>query len=99
MSLRAPKDTIESLRLTLQRLEQTADSSNDPEASAELKRILLLRIATLEALEALKASATSSPSAKPSPTAPASTSELPQQVVTSAPDTPNAIPAKDSNAA
>ncbi len=99
MSLRAPKDTIESLRLTLQRLEQTADSSHDPEASAELKRILLLRIATLEALEALKAGDPSQPPAKPSPTVPASTSELPQQVVAPAPDTPNAIPAKDSNAA
>lgn len=57
MSLRAPKDTIQSLRLMLQRLEQTADPDSDREARAELKRLLLSRIANLEALELLRVEA------------------------------------------
>ena len=61
MSLRAPKDTAESLRLTLQKLEQAADPAHDAAARAELKRILLMRIADLEALEALKAAAKNDP--------------------------------------
>jgi hypothetical protein len=99
VSLRAPKDTIDSLRLTLQRFEQTSDAAHDPEARIELKRILLLRIATLEALEALKAGASSQEAAPPLPAAPAPPPELPQQLVTRASDTSEVIPAKDSNAA
>jgi hypothetical protein len=57
LSLRAPKDTIESLQVMLQRLEQSSDPSTDPEARAELKRILLSRIANLEALEVLRVEA------------------------------------------
>jgi hypothetical protein len=63
VSLRAPKDTVESLRLTLQRLEQFSDPAHDAEAKAQLKRILMIRIANLEALEALRAE-TLGPAAK-----------------------------------
>jgi hypothetical protein len=53
MSLRAPRETIESLRLTLATLEQSADPSGDAQVIAELKRILLARIADLEAVTAV----------------------------------------------
>ena len=43
---------IASLRLTLEKLEQNFDSLEDEPAMSELKRILLLQIADLEALEA-----------------------------------------------
>lgn len=97
MSLRAPKDTIESLRLTLQRLEQTSDAAQDPEARAELRRILLLRIANLEALEALKSGTAQEAleiprPAPPSPVAP----PLPPQVITS--DSPAALGATPPDA-
>lgn len=62
MSLRAPKHTIQSLQLILQRLEQIADPDPDPAARAELKHILLSRIANLEALEVLRAEAPKSAS-------------------------------------
>ena len=62
MSLRAPKSTIQSLQLMLQRLEQIADPDPDPEARVELKRILLSRIANLEALEVLRVEALKSAS-------------------------------------
>lgn len=53
MSLRPSPQTIESLRLTLQNLEQNADPNSDPQELAELKGILLKRIADLEVLDAL----------------------------------------------
>jgi len=55
MPLHAPRETIESLRLTLESLEQEADPAADAQDVAEFKRILLTRIADLEALEALNA--------------------------------------------
>jgi hypothetical protein len=62
LSLRAPKDTIQSLQVLLQRLEQSSDPATDPEARAELKHILLSRIANLEALEVLRVEALESAS-------------------------------------
>jgi hypothetical protein len=50
---RAPRETLESLRVTLHRLEQTTDSASDGQDVAELKQILLNRIAELETLNAL----------------------------------------------
>jgi hypothetical protein len=52
---RPTRDTIESLRLTLERVEQSIDPSADAQEIAELKRILLARIADLEAVTALEA--------------------------------------------
>ena len=50
----SPRETIESLRLTLQRLEQTGARTSDPDGVAALKRILRKRIADLEMLDALR---------------------------------------------
>lgn len=47
--------TIESLRLTLQKLEHTREAQYSPEAFAELKRIVLNRVAELELAETLQA--------------------------------------------
>lgn len=55
MSLRPSPQTLESLRHTLQNLEQSADPTSDPQELAELKGILLRRIADLELLNALSA--------------------------------------------
>lgn len=52
------KETLESLSITLQKLEQTSDPASDEHAVAEPKRILLGRIADLEALNALQSPAT-----------------------------------------
>ena len=92
MSLRAPKDTVESLRLMLQRFEQSADPTQDPADRAELRRLLMLRIANLEALEALKADTLESKS-KPDAGEPARTTLLPENL----PSVPEALtsPAKD----
>jgi hypothetical protein len=49
MGPRPTSEVIENLRITLQKLEQNFDSSEDEPAVAELKRILLIRIADLEA--------------------------------------------------
>jgi len=90
VSLRAPKDTIESLRLTLQRFEQSSEPEQDQEARAEIKRILLVKIANLEALEALKAGAAqaSAENPRPSPPSPGPAAlPLPPQIIAgSAPD-------------
>jgi hypothetical protein len=51
MSLRPTAETIESLRITLKKLEENFVSVEDEPAMGELKHILLLRIAELEALE------------------------------------------------
>jgi len=61
MSLRPTSQTLESLRLTLQNLEQSADSTSDPQELAELKGILLRRIADLELLDALSSQSAASP--------------------------------------
>ena len=55
MSLRGARETVESLRITLQKLEQSTEGTSDPSELAELKRILLARIADLEAVDALSA--------------------------------------------
>jgi len=54
MTLRPTREAIENLRLTLQTLEQNFESVDDEPAMAEFKRILLSRIADLEAAEALE---------------------------------------------
>lgn len=51
MSLRPTAETIVSLRITLTKLEENFVSLEDEPAMGELKHILLLRIAELEALE------------------------------------------------
>ena len=53
MAPRPKKDTLESLRVTLQQLEQTADPARDADSMAQLKRVLVNRIADLELLETL----------------------------------------------
>lgn len=47
--------TLESLRATLQKLEQSDAPAEDPQSFSELKRILLSRIADLELAQALEA--------------------------------------------
>jgi hypothetical protein len=54
---RPTHETLESLRLTLLKIEQNAEPEQDAEALAELKRILLQRIAQLEAVEAIESAA------------------------------------------
>ena len=54
MAPRSSKETLESLRVTLQKLEQTTDSPSNGQDVAELKQILLNRIAELEALSAMQ---------------------------------------------
>lgn len=53
MTARSAQETLESLRITLQKLEQTSDPASNREDVAELKQILLNRIAELETLQAL----------------------------------------------
>lgn len=57
MVLRAASQLIQSLRVTLQKIEENCANPEDEPVIAELKRILLLRIADIEAIEALKAEA------------------------------------------
>ena len=54
MTVRSSRETLESLRVTLQKLEQTTDATADGRDVAELQQILLNRIAELEALNALQ---------------------------------------------
>lgn len=54
--LRSPRDTVQSLRLMLDQLQQSPEADGDAESKAELKRILLTRIAELEAEQAAAAS-------------------------------------------
>jgi hypothetical protein len=61
MPLRSVPNTIEALRLTLLRLEQTTNSAQDSAHLAELKRILLHRIASLEAVEAIESTTAATP--------------------------------------
>jgi len=55
MSPHAPRETIEYLRLTLGSLENETSPNADARALAELKQILLARIADLEVVDALNA--------------------------------------------
>jgi hypothetical protein len=53
--LRRPTpESLESLRLTLQKLEQTDDPGNDGASISELKRVVLNRIADLELAKKLE---------------------------------------------
>jgi hypothetical protein len=54
MGLRPTREVIENLRLTLQTLEQNFESVDDEPSMAEFKRIVLSRIADLEAAEAVE---------------------------------------------
>ena len=56
MPLRSVPNTIEALRLTLFKLEQAGDPAPDSAHFAQLKDILLNRIAELEAVDALASS-------------------------------------------
>jgi hypothetical protein len=51
---RPTSELIQSLRVTLQKLEENFASPEDQPVVAELKRILLLRIADIEAIDALQ---------------------------------------------
>lgn len=53
MPPRLSLDTLESLHLTLHKLEQASSSVEDQQAMADLKRIILNRIGELEVLQAL----------------------------------------------
>jgi hypothetical protein len=77
MALRSTKETLESLRVTLQKLEQTTDSPSNGQDIAELKQILLNRIAELEALSAIEPAAVESAPSAPSdlPSLPVATDE------------------------
>ena len=95
MSTRPSRETLESLRLTLQKLEQTADPTSDAQAVAELKRIIVKRIADLEMLDALDSqSSVSTPSDKlpeaalvdPPPLAVVAPDEPPEEAIETAPD-------------
>jgi len=52
MGPRPSSELIQSLRLTMQYLDERYASDADQPALAELKRILLLRVAEIEAFEA-----------------------------------------------
>jgi hypothetical protein len=67
-TLRSVPDTIETLRNTLQKLEQNLDPTADAVALADLKRVVLNRIAELEIVKALAPEVAESPKA-PDPTA------------------------------
>jgi hypothetical protein len=54
MAVRPTHETLESLRVTLQKVEQTTDPASDGQDVTELKQILLNRIGELEALQALQ---------------------------------------------
>jgi hypothetical protein len=54
MTVRPTHETLESLRITLQKMEQITESESDTHDVTELKRLLLNRIAELETLEALQ---------------------------------------------
>ena len=90
MKERPAQETLESLRLTLLKVEQGAEPGQDAEAFAELKRILLQRIAELEAIQALEAAAAQSPGeSKPeSLLPPATVAEIPSEALSVVPAGP-----------
>lgn len=53
MTARPAQETLDSLRITLQKLEQETDPASTGQDAVELKQIMLNRIAELEALQAL----------------------------------------------
>ena len=71
---RSARETVDSLRITLQKLEQSSDTVSEGQDAAELKQILLNRIAELEALQALEPHAAATQVQSPA--------ELPPQAVT-----------------
>ena len=66
MTSRPSRETLQSLRVTLHKLEQATDSVSNGQDVAELKQILLNRIAELESLNALSP-ADSEPAAASAP--------------------------------
>jgi len=54
MAIRPSYDLLEALRLTLQKLEQGVHAVEDARVMAELKRMLVLRIAELEAQSSIE---------------------------------------------
>ncbi len=81
MTVRSAQETLESLRITLQKLEQTSDTASDRQDVAELKQILMNRIAELETLHALQPAEEIHPPPAPSELPPiaAITEEKPAQ--------------------
>jgi hypothetical protein len=80
MTARSAQETLESLRVTLQRLEQASDLAADRQDIAELKQILLNRIAELETLNSLQPQRASAEKARPLsdlPALPVATAEDP----------------------
>lgn len=63
---RPAHETLDSLRLTLLKVEQSVEPDKNAETMAELKRILVHRIAELEAIQALE-SAGAQTADKPNP--------------------------------
>ena len=90
VSQRPAREIIESLRLTLQRLEQSADPAGELQETAEVKRLLLARIADLEVVSTLEAqSSFSGPAGKSTVT---HVAELPPlEVAAKEEDTPEII--------
>ena len=86
MTPRPMPDTIETLRLTLQRLEQTTDPARDSAHLAAIKRVLLNIIAELEIAQALESSApntaTDAAATDAAATAPDSAALIPPPTVT-----------------
>ena len=68
MSHRPTFELKQSLRVTLQKLEENFASLEDQPVMAELKRILLLRIADIEAVEALQKAQASEAAPEPAVT-------------------------------
>ena len=69
MTARPARETLDSLRVTLQKLEQETDPASNGQDGVELKQIMLNRIAELEALQALlpeEVASVSAPSDLPS---------------------------------
>jgi hypothetical protein len=54
-------NSLDMLKVALQRVELTPDTSRDPEATAELKNVLVDNIAKLELVRAIEISDTSMP--------------------------------------
>ena len=79
MTARSAQETLESLRVTLQRLEQASDLAADRQDIAELKQILLNRIAELETLNCLHPQPAAAEKARP-------LSDLPALAVATAED-------------
>ena len=57
-----PSNNLDMLKVALQKVEQTPDANRDLEASAELKRILVGRIAKLELVRAIEVANEAMPS-------------------------------------